>query len=137
MSGIIIPTLLYKDAPTAIDWLVDAFGFEKHLVVPGPGDTIAHAQLRLGTGMIMLGSEKQDGFGKLMSAPDEGQGVTQAIFVVVADPDAVHDRALSQGAEILMPLTDQEYGGRDFTCRDLEGHIWSFGTYDPWAHQPA
>lgn len=133
MGGIIIPSLRYKDAPAAIDWLERAFGFERHLVVPGPENTIAHAQLKLGTGMIMLGSEKKDEFGKLVSAPEADRTPPQALYVVVADADAVHDRAKAAGAEILIPLVDQDYGGRDFTCRDLEGHLWSFGTYDPWA----
>lgn len=133
MGGIIIPSLRYKNAPAAIDWLEKAFGFERHLVVPGPDDTIAHAQLKLGTGMIMMGSEKKDEFGKLVAAPDGDKPTPQALYVVVKDADAVHDRAKTAGAEILMPLTDQDYGGRDFTCRDLEGHVWSFGTYDPWA----
>ena len=133
MSGIIIPSLRYRDAPAAIDWLEKAFGFTRHLVVPGPNNSIAHAQLKLGTGMIMLGSEKEDAFGKLVSAPSPGVTHPQALYVSVPDADAVHDRAASAGAEILIPLTDQDYGGRDFTCRDLEGHVWSFGTYDPWA----
>ena len=55
----IIPTLRYKDAPKAIDWLCKAFGFERHLVVPGDNDTIAHAQLRYGNAMIMLGSDNE------------------------------------------------------------------------------
>lgn len=133
MSGIIIPSLRYRDAPAAIDWLEKAFGFTRHLVVPGPNNSIAHAQLKLGTGMIMLGSEKEDEFGKLVSAPSPNVMPPQALYVSVPDADAVHDRAASAGAEILIPLTDQDYGGRDFTCRDLEGHVWSFGTYDPWA----
>ena len=133
MSGIIIPSLRYKNAPAAIDWLENAFGFERHLVVPGPNDSIAHAQLKLGTGMIMLGSEKEDDFGQLVAAPSPDATPSQAIYVSVPDADAVHDRAVAAGAEILIPLTDQDYGGRDFTCRDLEGHIWSFGTYDPWS----
>ena len=54
-SSTIIPTLRYRDAAAAIEWLCLAFGFERHLVVPGDGGTIAHAQLTFGRGMIMLG----------------------------------------------------------------------------------
>ncbi len=61
----IIPTLRYRDAARAIDWLCKAFGFRPHLVVPGDGGTIAHAQLVLGNGMIMLGSPRDDEFGRL------------------------------------------------------------------------
>ena len=31
------------------------------------------------------------------------------------------------------PVT-QDYGGRDYTCKDPEGNVWTFGTYDPWVH---
>jgi uncharacterized glyoxalase superfamily protein PhnB len=58
-----IPTLRYRDAAAAIEWLCRAFGFERHLVVPGDAGTIAHAQLRFGNGMIMLGSARDDAFG--------------------------------------------------------------------------
>ncbi len=46
----VIPGLRYRDAPAAIEWLVKIFGFEKHLVVTNPDGSIAHAQLRLGSG---------------------------------------------------------------------------------------
>ena len=52
----VIPVLRYRDAPAAIEWLCETFGFEKNLVVPNEDGTIAHAQLSFGNGMIMLGS---------------------------------------------------------------------------------
>lgn len=61
----VIPTLRYRDAAAAIEWLCKAFGFEKHLVVPGENGAIAHAQLIFGNGMIMLGSARDDEFGTL------------------------------------------------------------------------
>jgi uncharacterized glyoxalase superfamily protein PhnB len=130
----IIPTLRYRDAPAAIDWLCRAFGFEKHLVVPGEGGTIAHAQLTFGNGMIMLGSARDDEFGRLQKTPAQVGGVgTQSPYVIVADADAHYARAVAAGAEIVYPLKDEDYGGRGYSCRDPEGHLWNFGTYDPWA----
>jgi uncharacterized glyoxalase superfamily protein PhnB len=88
-----------------------------------------------GNGMIMLGSAEggETEFGRLMRQPDESGGrVTQSIYVVVTDADAVYARARAAAAEILLDIKDQDYGGRDFSCRDLEGHVWTFGTYDPW-----
>lgn len=129
----IIPTLRYHDAPAAIVWLCRAFGFQKHLVVNGEDGTIAHAQLVLGEGMIMLGSAREDEIGRLQKTPGEVGGVgTQSPYIVVADADAHHARAVAEGAEIVHPLKDQDYGGRGYSCRDPEGHLWSFGTYDPW-----
>ena len=129
----VIPTLRYRDAPAAIDWLCVVLGFARHLVVPGAGDRIEHAQLTLGDGMIMLGSHRDDAFGRLMAVPGPEGRNTQSSYVVVDDPDAVHDRAVAAGAEIVMPLESPPYGGRHFSCRDPEGHIWNIGSYDPWA----
>ena len=129
----VIPCLRYRDAPAAIEWLCRVFGFEKHLVVPNQDGTIAHAQLSFGNGMIMLGSLVDTEFGRLLTQPDEIGGVeTQTPYVIVPDADAVHARARAAGAEIVIDITDEDYGGRGFSCRDLEGHLWNFGTYDPW-----
>jgi uncharacterized glyoxalase superfamily protein PhnB len=128
----VIPCLRYADAPAAIEWLVRVFGFEKHLVVPGDGGTIAHAQLSFGNGMIMLASAKHSDFDRFMALPgDIGGRETRAAYVIVSDPDAIYARAKAAGAEILLDIKDEDYGGRGFTCRDPQGHIWSFGSYDP------
>lgn len=129
----VIPCFRYRDAPAAIEWLCDTFGFEKQLVVPGENGAIAHAQLTFGNGMIMVGSVKHGEFDRLMKQPDEiGGAETQTVYVVVSDADTIYQRAKAAGVEILLDIKDEDYGGRGFTCRDLEGHIWNFGTYDPW-----
>jgi uncharacterized glyoxalase superfamily protein PhnB len=131
----VIPVLRYRDAPAAIEWLCQTFGFEKHLVVPNKDGTIAHAQLSFGNGMIMLGSVVKNAtqFDRQMRQPDEiGGGNTQSSYVVVTDADAVYAKAKAAGAKIAMEIRNEDYGGRDFSCYDPEGHLWSFGTYDPW-----
>lgn len=128
----LIPCLRYRDAPKAMDWLCDTLGFERHLVVPGENNVIHHAQLTLNGGMVMLGSVIDNDYGKLMRQPGEAGGNTQSVYVVVPDADAVHARVEAAGAEIVMPLVDEDYGGRGFGCRDPEGHLWYVGTYDPW-----
>jgi uncharacterized glyoxalase superfamily protein PhnB len=127
----IFPALRYRDAPAAIDWLGRAFGFEPRMVVDGEPGTVAHAELTLGTSMIMLGTARpaQNG-GYDAVAPPPG---SSANYVVVDDVDAHHDRARSAGAEIVRPVADTDYGSREYAARDLEGNIWSFGTYQPWA----
>ena len=135
-TATVIPGLRYQDAPEAIDWLCRAFGFEKHLVVPGEGDSVAHAQLRYGNGMIMLGSAGRHGGGydELVRTPAEVGGFnTQAPYVIVDDCKAHYERARAAGAEIVLALEDKDYGGSGYTCRDPEGNVWSFGDYDPWA----
>jgi uncharacterized glyoxalase superfamily protein PhnB len=133
MHARIIPGMRYRNAPAAIEWLCKAFGFEKNLVVPDQNGGIAHAQLTFGDGMIMLGSVGGGMFGRLMKHPDEIGGCeTQSAYVIVADCDAQYSRAKAAGAVMLRDVQDEDYGGRGYTCRDLEGHIWSFGSYDPW-----
>ncbi|MGH7869666.1 MAG: VOC family protein, partial [Candidatus Dormibacteraceae bacterium] len=57
------------------------------------------------------------------------------IYVIVEDPDAHYRQAKTAGAEIVQELTDQEYGSREYSTRDLEGNLWSFGTYDPYVNK--
>ena len=99
---------------------------------PGKEGASPHAELNLGNGMIMLGDVETE-YGRLVAAPSKGEPVTQGIYVVVDDVDAHYARARQAGAEIVIDIKTQDYGGRDYTCRDLEGHVWTFGTYDPWA----
>ncbi|NVD70085.1 VOC family protein [Duganella sp. BJB1802] len=128
----VIPCMRYRDAPAAIDWLCTTFGFEATLVVPNEDGSIAHAQLGFGNSMIMLGSVFDTEFGRLMKQPSEiGQFNTQSSYLVVNDADHVYDRVKQAGGDILLDIKDEDYGGRGFTCRDPEGHIWSIGTYDP------
>lgn len=131
----VVPCLRYREAPIAIEWLCRAFGFEKQAVYPNEDGSIAHAQLTFGNGMIMIGSvpsEPTDWSG-LMRQPDELGGVeTQSAYLIVNDADAVYAQAKAAGAKILLDIKDEDYGGRGFTCSDIEGHIWNVGTYDPW-----
>ena len=129
----IIPGLRYADAPAAIEWLCAAFGFERHLVVPGEDNQIAHAQLAFRNSMIMLGSAREGEYDDLLIQPTDAGAVTQAPYVIVDDVDAHYARARDAGAEIVMEPADQDYGGRLYICRDIERHLWNFGSYDPWA----
>ena len=130
----VIPCLRYRKAHVAIDWLCDAFGFRRQAVY-AEGDVVHHAQLVFGGGMVMLGSTDHDTqWGRNMVQPDEVDGrQTQSCCVVVADADAHYATAKAAGARIVIDIADQDYGGRGYACLDLEGHLWWFGSYDPWA----
>jgi uncharacterized glyoxalase superfamily protein PhnB len=133
MSGCrIIPTMRYRDARAMIEWLGNAFGFEPHLVIDDRMGGIAHAQLVLGDAMIMLGSHREDEFARFQAPAIPDFPVTQSPYIIVDDPDAVHERARHAGAQIAIPLKDEDYGGRGFSARDPEGQLWNFGSYDPW-----
>lgn len=123
----IYPTLVYADAKAAVKQLTEAFGFTELAVYEGEDGKVAHAELVQGNGAIMLGSK---GTGSVFDTAMKDAGMT-GVYVVVDDVDAHHRRAVEQGAEILMPPTDQDYGSRDYMARDLEGNVWSFGTYAP------
>jgi uncharacterized glyoxalase superfamily protein PhnB len=131
-TATVIPCLRYRDAPAAIDWLCNAFGFQRQAVYQ-EGDIVQHAQLVFGNGMLMLSSVQPSAWGTNMIQPDEVGGMeTQSACVIISDADTHYARAKAAGAEILIDIADQEYGGRGYGCRDIEGHIWWFGTYDPW-----
>jgi uncharacterized glyoxalase superfamily protein PhnB len=124
----------YRNAPAAIEWLCKVFGFERQAVYEGPDGTIAHAQLTLGSGMVMLGSARDDEYDKRFKTPAELGGIeTRSQYLVVPDVDAAYARAVEAGAEVLKPLASTDYSSRDFTVRDPEGYTWSAGTYNPWA----
>ncbi len=129
----IIPTMRYRNARRMIDWLGAAFHFRPHMIVDGEGGRIEHAQLVLGKAMIMLGDHRDDDFGALQRPADMGAAVNQSPYVVIADVDAVYASAKAAGADIVVEIHDPEYGGRMFSCRDPEGQLWNFGSYDPWA----
>lgn len=128
ISSTVIPTLRYADAPAAIEFLTTAFGFEAQMVIEGEDGIIEHAQLVHGTGMIMLGSARDDDFGRLLGSS------SSSIYVIVDDVAAHAERARAAGAEIVIDPEDQDYGGSNYVVRDPEGHIWSFGDYSPWVN---
>jgi len=135
MSSTVIPSLRYHDSPRMIGWLCDTFGFKRHAVHEDAQGGIAHAQLTLGSGMIMLGSAREgdDPFDLVQSTPAALGGTTQSPYLVVEDADEVYRRVRAAGAEIIIEIKDEDYGGRGFSCLDPERHLWNIGTYDPWA----
>ena len=115
----VFPSILYKDAVAASDFLARAFGFEKLMEMPGPDGTISHAEMKFGPGVIMLNSLS------------EGHERRSAVYVYVEDLDAHYERAKAAGAEILRGIEDIEYGARMYTACDPERNVWFFGTYRP------
>ncbi|USI73357.1 VOC family protein [Sphingomonas morindae] len=139
MRPAIIPCLRYADAPSAILFLCDAFGFLPAAIHGDEEDQqiIYHAQLVLGEAMVMLASAEADDEAQALygwRSPEEAGGVTQTLYVVVEDVDGHCARARAAGARILSEPHDNEgYPGRGYDAVDPEGHVWSFGSYDPFA----
>jgi uncharacterized glyoxalase superfamily protein PhnB len=118
----VFPTMSYRDADAAIDFLQRAFGAEAHAVYRDDDGRVRHAELRLGNGMVMLGPAQST----------QGGGV----YVVVPNLDEHCARAREAGAEILREPNDTDYGSREYGARDREGLAWHFGTYQPFEVAP-
>jgi uncharacterized glyoxalase superfamily protein PhnB len=129
MSANIIPALRYLDADAGVEFLKAAFGAEEKEVHRDGDGVIRHAELRLGGGLVMVGQAAEEGW--LGGEPGRPLASTVSLYVVVDDPDAHHERAVAAGATVVRPLEDTEYGSREYSVRDPEGNLWSFGTYDP------
>ena len=132
-SPTIFPTLRYRDADAALAWLTQAFGFTEHAVHRNDAGVIEHGELTFGTSMIMFGQHRDDGY---VDPTGDPKTSPVGLYVVVDDPDAHHARAVAAGAEIVRDLEDQSYGSRDYGARDLDGNMWWFGTYSPYAVAP-
>ncbi len=135
----IIPNLRYENAPDAIRFLCDAFGFTAHAVSLDQNDPscVQHAELLFADQMVMLASAKATPFAEIapLRTVREAGGNTQSLYVVLDDVDGHAERARKAGADIFLEPEDQSYGGRSYSARDLEGHAWTFGSYDPFDSQ--
>lgn len=133
----IIPNLHYEDAPAAIEFLCNAFGFEKRAVHADDQDPklVQHAQLTFQGNMIMLSTLGKSEYAELagLKTVRDAGGNTQLCYIVIDDVDGHAAKARAAGADIFSEPEDQDYGGRVYSARDPEGNVWSFGSYDPWA----
>ena len=128
----VVPTMPYRNTTAMVDWLCDAFGFQKQVIVKGEDEKIKHAELTFGESMIMVVGVQDSPFEKLVVHPDQVGGVeTQTCYLIVADVEAHFASAKAKGAEIIFSVRVENHGGRGYACRDPEGHMWMFGTYDP------
>jgi uncharacterized glyoxalase superfamily protein PhnB len=112
----IFPALRYGDPEAARRWLMEAFGFSERAVYRDGMGAIHHAEMSLGPGTIMFGG---------------GYPNTHSIYVAVDDVEGHCRQATAAGAAIVRELEDTPYGSREYSARDLEGNMWSFGTYRP------
>ena len=126
----IFPAVRYADADAGIAFLKNAFGATEKAVHRGEDGVIQHAELALGAGLVMVGEQREDG--KLGAEPPRPLASTISVYVVVEDPDAHHASARTAGATVVRELQDTDYGSREYSARDPEGNLWSFGTYDPY-----
>jgi uncharacterized glyoxalase superfamily protein PhnB len=120
----ITPYLLYEDVGAALEWLARAFGFRERMRLAAPDGRIAHAEMQLADGVIMMGCP-----GPEYRNPKHIGHVTQHVYVYVDDVDAHCRRARAAGAVLIEEPRDQFYGDRRYGARDPEGHEWYFATH--------
>lgn len=121
----VTPYLIIKGASRAIDFYKKAFGATEVMRFPGPNNTVAHAEIKIGDSHVMLADEGQGNY----RGPEALGGSPVSLMVYVEDVDKVFDRAVSNGAKATRPVADQFYGDRVGTLVDPFGHIWSLGTH--------
>lgn len=118
------PGFTYEDALSARSWLAD-LGFAEGILVTDEHDpnVVVHSEMYWPEGgRVMVSSRQRDS--KFATAAG-----AQGVYVVCDDPDAVLARAQAAGAEMVQGMKDEDYGSRGFSIRDVEGNVWSFGTY--------
>jgi uncharacterized glyoxalase superfamily protein PhnB len=120
-TQVIYPTLRYDDAPAALSFLTGSLGFREVSRTDNPDGTVGHCELEYGGGVVMVSSRNKES-----TVFDTGKS---CLYIALDDVDAHHDKAAAAGAKIVMELTDQEYGSREYAAEDPEGNVWVFGTY--------
>jgi len=129
----LVAALRYRDPTNAVNWLCDALGFSRRTVTAGEDGSVLYAELTLGSGMMMVGRVDDTELDKFMRQPDEiGGAETQICYFAVPDIAGHLARARDAGAEIVIDLRDYGLHSVAYTCRDPEGHLWTFGNYDHW-----
>jgi PhnB protein len=122
----VTPYLTLKNTAAALDFYKKAFGAEELYRMPGPdGQSIMHAEMKIGDSMVMLGEECPD-MGVVSPLALNNSPVT--VHLYVENADAVFQRAVSAGAETMMPPTDMFWGDRFAKVKDPFGHRWSIAT---------
>lgn len=123
----VTPYLIVEGAAAAIDFYTDVLGATERMRMPGDSpDTIGHAELQLGTSIIMLADEFPD---MEALAPTTVGGSPVTLHVYVEDADAVFAAALAAGARSVREVQDEFYGDRSGQFEDPWGHRWNVATH--------
>lgn len=115
-TATVVPVLIYPDVREAVAWLTAAFGFAERVRI---GED-HRSQLSVGDGAVIIGDVRGE------RRPPRAGEVTHSVLVRVAHVDTHLARAETNGARIVMPPTNFEYGERQYTAEDLAGHQWTF-----------
>lgn len=120
---VITPYVFYENVSSALERLSKAFGLRERFRMPGPDGKVAHAEMELADGVVMMGAPGPD-----YQSPAKHGHQDQMLYVYVDDVDAHYERAKAAGAKIVAEPEDQFYGDRRYGAEDIEGHLWNFAT---------
>jgi PhnB protein len=118
----ITPHIVVQGAERAAVFYRDAFGAEEIDRIPVPDGRMMSIQLRLGGGVIHLCDEFSE-MGVL--APPSIGGTAVVLSLEADDVDAMFERAVATGANVLQPPTDMFWGDRHGQLEDPFGHRWN------------
>lgn len=122
----VTPYLSVRGAAKAIDFYAKAFGATEIFRMGGPGDSVMHAEMRIGDSVVMLGDEMPQ-MGS--TAPQTVGGTAVSLLLYVNDVDASFARATQAGCQAQMPPTDMFWGDRYCKIQDPFGHLWAIATH--------
>jgi uncharacterized glyoxalase superfamily protein PhnB len=116
--------VFYREPLAALDWLEQAFGFARSMLVKDRAGNLVHAEMRFEDAYLIVDSEWS---AHVASPASLGGKNTQFVYIRVGqDVDAHCARARGAGAVILQEPEDQFYGERTYRAVDPEGHVWTF-----------
>jgi PhnB protein len=124
----VTPCLIVQGGAKALEFYAEVFGATERMRFPGPGGTIAHAEIQIGDSVVIVEDEAPE---RGTQAPPPGgvAGSPSSLFIYVEDVDAAVARAVELGATLVRPPQDQFYGDRDGHIVDPFGHGWTIATH--------
>jgi uncharacterized glyoxalase superfamily protein PhnB len=126
LNPTVYPGLFYDDAEAAMAWMERTLGCERREDHRDDDGNVVHAEMALDSAVIMLSSA---GVGREPFNAIRAGGTL--VYIAVDEVDSLYERVKRADGDIALDLTETDYGSRDFTVRDPEGTLWSFGTYRP------
>jgi PhnB protein len=124
----VTPALVVQGGVKALEFYAEVFGATERMRFPGPGGTVAHAEIEIGDSVIIIEDASPE-MGTKAPPPGGLDGSPAFLFVYVEDVDAVVERAVKLGATLKRPPQDQFYGDRDGYIVDPFGHGWTIATH--------
>ena len=121
----VIPYLIIKDAPIAIEFYKNVFGANEKMRFDNPDKTVAHAEITLGDSVIMVSEENP----QYNTSPQTLKGNSVNLCIYVPDVDDVLKKAVHNGASLIAPAKDEFYGDRSGRIEDPFGYRWIISTH--------